>query len=163
MGQRLLVCALVAVAGCARTVPAEMAAVDPAHEIGRTHAPYRGKPFYLAANGPFYAEARAAAADPCRTRSPGCDGRLRAELAALDGEILALGEPPTEMQLRALALTVQNLTPLLQPYPDLLAQQRELAQLVAELPTLPVARQGEVRRRMVELSDLLRVQLAASK
>jgi hypothetical protein len=159
MGERLCACVLL-VAGCAHHV-----IIDPSLAVGQTHQPYCGKPAYLAANRPLYPEARpdAAASQPCRLRSTACETRLRAELAALDGQLLALAEPPTETELQALALTTESLAPLLAPYPDLQPERDELAQHLAELPTLTVTRRAEARRRMLELSDLLRVQLAASK
>jgi hypothetical protein len=154
---------MVLAAGCLHTMPAEPVWGDPGLELGQTHRPYAGRPAYLASNAPLYAEARPLVTDTCRLRSAGCDARLRAQLAALDGQLLALSEPPTETQQKALALTVQNLEPLLQPYPDLMVQHHELTERVCELATVPVSRQRELRRRLIELSDLLRVQLAASK
>jgi hypothetical protein len=167
MSPRFVVCVLLLATGCAHRAPDQQAqvVVDPNREIGRTHRPYDAHPAYmLAANRPLYAEARPPGEDnPCRRRSSACETRLRAELAALDGELLALGEPPTATQLQALQLTVQNLQPLLAPYPDLQSERQELAQHIAQLPTLSLVRQEAARRRMIELSDLLRVQLTASE
>jgi hypothetical protein len=138
--------------------------VDPTKAVGQTHQPYRGKPAYLASAHPLVptATTQPEPANACLERSPACDQRLRAALAALDLQVLALSAPPTELQLRALELGVRNVAPLLVPYPDLEPQLEEVADLVTELPTHPVAEQTAVRKRMIELSDLMRVQLATA-
>ncbi len=163
--------ALALAAGCAHHhEPAAAAPPDAVaregEDVGRTHQPYRGMPRYLAEARPLQATTSgpsAGAPNPCPTRSASCDARLRAVLASIDGQILALDTPPTAVQLQALRLAVIQLTPLLTPYPDMTAERDELGDLVEKLPTLPTARQPEVHKRMTELTDLMRVQLAAAQ
>jgi hypothetical protein len=167
MGTRQILCAgVLAAAACAHHAGGSTEIrVDPNRTIGETHGSYDGMPAYmLAANRPLYPEARPGdqpAPNPCAKRSGSCEARLRAELAGLDGQLLALSDPPTKTQLEALTLTAQNLAPLLAPYPDLMSEQHELVRRIGELPGTTRLQQPEVRRRMLELSDLLRVQLAA--
>jgi hypothetical protein len=132
---------------------------------GRTHQPYAGKPKYLAAARPLQATTSAApgADNPCATRSASCDLRLRSGLTAVDGQILALELPPTETALQALRASLVELTPLLAAYPDLDSEREELAALVEKLPTLAPIDQSTARRRMIELTDLLRLQLSAAQ
>lgn len=124
-----------------------------------------GRPPYLAAARPLLPtrEPTAGAPNPCRTRSTECDTRLRALLASLDGQILALQSPPTDLEMQSLRLVVLQLTPLLTPYPDMAAERDELGDLVEKLPTAPPRRQEAIKRRMTEVTDLLRVQLAAAQ
>jgi len=133
--------------------------------VGHTHKPYTGKPRYLAAGGPMYPtnpSPSVAALNPCQIRTPACDDRLRAVLAAIDGHILSMATPPTAAQLQALRLSVNELLPLLMPYPDVGAEGEEMGQLLQELPTLPEIGQARARKRMIALTDLIRVQLAAA-
>lgn len=132
---------------------------------GHTHQPYAGKPKYLAATRPMLptAEPTAGARNPCQTRAPGCDDRLRAVLAAVDGHLLSLETPPTDVQLQATRLTLLELTPLLAPYPDMASERDELRQLLEQLPSLSVVDQLQAHKRMAELTDLIRVQLAAAQ
>jgi hypothetical protein len=130
---------------------------------GHSHNPYTGVPKYLAEARPLQAtrDAREAPAE-CATRTRECDDRLRAVLATIDGQILALSTPPTELQLTALRLATEQLAPLLQPYPDIMAERDELVAAVGNFSTLTPVDQASSRRRMTELTDLIRVQLAAS-
>ena len=157
-----LCCALVfASLGCAPKPVHVSRAVWP---IGRSHEPYHGKPAYLAEAQPLVAvNATTAPRNDCLQRSRACDERLRATLAALDGQLLALSTPPQEVEMQALQLSIVELEPLLVPYPDLVAEQEELKTTVPKLPTQPLAIQSSTRKRLLELSDLLRVQLAASQ
>src|SRR4051812_16274610 len=79
--------------------------------VGETHTAYRGKPVYLAAGRPLRPVARPATPEqnPCAQRSRVCDDRLRAQLAAIDGQVLALTTPPTENQLTALKLSLTEM------------------------------------------------------
>ncbi|HEX8953291.1 MAG TPA: hypothetical protein VF945_15660, partial [Polyangia bacterium] len=88
---------------------------------------------------------------------------LRALLAAVDGQLLALSTPPTDVQLAALRLDLAQVEPLLAPYPDMTSERDELAALVDKLPSLSEIDQGTARKRMIELGDLIRVQLAAAQ
>ena len=161
-------CAL-ALVGCAHheaSKPAVEAMAPRQYEtIGHTHVPYAGKPKYLAEARPLRPtrEPVAGTTNPCQTRSTTCDDRLRAVLASLEGQILALQTPPTDLELQALRLSVLQLTPLLTPYPDMMAERDELGNLIEELPTVPPVRQARIRKRMSEVTDLLRVQLAAAQ
>jgi hypothetical protein len=132
---------------------------------GRTHRPYAGKPKYLAAARPLQPTTSAApgADNPCATRSAGCELRLRAQLAAVDGQILALAAPPTETELQALHASLAELTPLLAAYPDLDSERDELTTMVEKLPTQAPVDQATAKRRMIELTDLLRLQLSAAQ
>ena len=133
--------------------------------IGHTHEPYAGKPKYLAAARPMLptTSAEKGNANPCAQRSPACDERLRALLASIDGQILALSTPATDVQLKALSLDVAQVEPLLAPYSDVTSERDELADLVDKLPSMTEIDQGAAKKRMVELSDLIRVQLAAAQ
>ena len=136
----------------------------PVSAPGYSHAPYAGKPKYLAAARPLQATSIKAPADKaCAARSQPCEDRLRAVLASLDGQILALSAPPTELQLSALRLQVAQLGPLLAPYPDIASESDELGGVIAKLPTLTAVDVGPARRRLTELTDLIRVQLAAGE
>jgi hypothetical protein len=134
---------------------------------GYSHEPYAGKPKYLAEARPLYPtnqpQPQATAANPCQKRSRTCDDRLRAVLVSIDGQILALQSPPTDVQLQALRLSLIELTPLLTPYPDMAAERDELGELVEKLPRQSLIDQGATRKRMTELTDLIRVQLAAAQ
>ena len=132
--------------------------------IGRSHEPYHGKPAYLAEARPLVnVNATSEPRNDCVQRSVACDQRLRATLAALDGQLLALSTPPQDVEMQALQLSIVELEPLLAPYPDLMAEQHELVTTVPKLPTQPLAIQSSTRKRLLELSDLLRLQLAAAQ
>jgi len=142
------------------------ATLDPTRTVGVTHAPYRGKPAYLAAaRAPLPAATASTAGQPrpCTQRTQACDERLRAELAGVDGQVLALSTPPSEVELQALRLSLVQLRALLRPYPDLTSEADELAQRVEGLPSLSANDQAAAHKRMLELLDLLRVQLAAAQ
>jgi hypothetical protein len=138
----------------------------PANAVGRSHAPYTGKPKYLAAARPLQqtTSSKTPADDnPCARRSQTCEDRLRAVLASLDGQILALSAPPTELQVSALRLQVAELRPLLAPYSDITSEGDELGGVIDRLPSLSTIAVAAAKRRMTELSDLIRVQLAAGE
>lgn len=133
--------------------------------VGNTHRPYAGKPKYLAEARPMLPTTsdNKANENPCARRSPTCDARLRALLASIDGQLLALSSPPTDVQLAALRLDVAQVQPLLAPYSDVTAERDELAGLVDKLPSMNEVDQGTAKKRMIELADLIRVQLAAAQ
>ena len=133
--------------------------------IGHTHEPYAGKPTYLAEARPMLPTTSddKRNQNPCATRSATCDERLRALLASIDGQILALSTPPTDVQLAALRLDVAQVQPLLAPYSDITAERDELAALVDKIPSMNQVDQGAAKKRMIELADLIRVQLAAAQ
>jgi hypothetical protein len=135
----------------------------PINTIGHSHEPYRGKPAYLASARPLLPTVHAPPQPECAQRSQKCDDRLRALLASLDGEVLALSTPPTQLELQALQLSLAQIQPLLVPYPDMTSERDELAHLVDVLPSQTEVDQQATRHRMTELSDLLRVQLAAAQ
>jgi hypothetical protein len=136
----------------------------PANAVGRSHRPYGGKPQYLASTRPMLPTTSQAPAQPeCAQRSEKCDDRLRAVLATVDGQLLALSRPPTELQLQALRLQLDQLRPLLAPYPDMMSEADELNELATRLPSQNDIDQEATKKRMTELSDLLRVQLAAAQ
>lgn len=169
----VLASALFVVAGCRTfhefemTPPAKLAeAPMKADTIGHTHNPYTGIPKYLAAARPMLpttSDKQQPNANPCARRSPECDERLRALLASIDGQILALSTPPTDVQLAALRLDVAQVQPLLAPYSDITSERDELAALVDKMPTLNEIDQEAAKKRMQQLSDLIRVQLAAAQ
>lgn len=150
-----------ALAGCVAAPPHVSRSL---HEIGNSHEPYHGKPAYLAAAQPLInVRNDAQRTRECETRSLACDQRLRATLSALDGQLLALSSPPHDVELEALQLSLQQLGPLLVPYPDLMPEQQELKDTIGKLPAQPVAVQSVTKKRLIELSDLLRLQLAAAQ
>jgi hypothetical protein len=150
-----------ALAGCAAPPPRTSRALL---EIGNSHEPYHGKPAYLAAAQPLVnVRSDAQRSRECETRSLACDQRLRATLSALDGQLLALSAPPHDVELEALQLSLQELVPLLAPYPDLMPEQKELENSIGKLPAQPVALQSVTKKRLIELSDLMRLQLAAAQ
>jgi hypothetical protein len=162
-GGNALVTEATALRSTGPTVVLPPVAVDPTVAVGRSHRPYGAKPAYLATARPLPPIAGQTAGDECRVRTRRCDERLRATLAALDGQTLAMSSPPTEVELRALRLTLAELRPLLAPYPDMGAEHDELDGLATALATQPAAQQAATRRRLLELLDLLRVQLAAAR
>jgi hypothetical protein len=169
------VAAALALAGCYHefhefevSKPSRVAEAPPPSPdgVGHSHEPYRGKPKYLAEARPMLpttSAPKAGADNPCSVRSPQCDERLRAVLASIDGQILALSNPPTQVELQALRLELIQLTPLLAAYPDVAAERQELGETVEKLPSLTPIDQAAARKRLVELSDLIRVQLAAAQ
>jgi hypothetical protein len=171
----LLLVAGVALAACSHQVfhefdvtkPTKVADVPPpsSSSPGHSHLPYEGKPKYLASARPMQpTTTNVAPAEPeCAKRTQRCDDRLRAVLATIDGQILALSNPPTELQLQTLRLQLAELQPLLAPYPDMQSERDELADVVDKLPSLNEIDQTSARRRMTELTDLVRVQLAAAQ
>lgn len=163
---------LFAAAGCRTfhefemTPPSKLAeTATKADTIGHTHQPYGGIPKYLAEARPMLPTTsdKQANTNPCARRSAECDERLRALLASIDGQLLALSTPPTDVQLAALRLDVAQVQPLLAPYPDITSERDELASLVDKLPSLQEVDQGAAKKRMIELADLIRVQLAAAQ
>ena len=163
--------ALLASAGCSHefdvTRPTRVADVTPPPDgVGHSHEPYRGKPAYLAAARPLQPTTSApkpGATNACSARTPACDERLRAVLASIDGQILALSNPPTDVELKALKLELAELTPLTEPYPDIASERDELGDVVDKLPSMTTIDQLAARKRLVELTDLIRVQLAAAQ
>jgi hypothetical protein len=147
------------VGGCAHHVTY----ADPLADAGSSHQPYVGKPVYLASARPMANVGPTQEAQPCASRSAACDAKLRAALADLDLQTLALSTPPTDLQLQALTLAVHNVNPLLAAYPDVQAEGDEIGRLTADLPTHSVAEQAAVKQRLVELSDLIRIQIAAAR
>jgi hypothetical protein len=148
------------------TRPSKVAELPPPppNSPGHSHIPYVGVPKYLAAARPLQATTSTIKKEPeCATRSQRCDDRLRAVLATIDGQILAMTRPPSETQLAALKLQLVELQPLLAPYPDMMSERDELASLIDKFPTLSEVDQASARRRMTELTDLVRVQLAAAQ
>ena len=136
--------------------------------VGHSHEPYTGKPKYLAESRPLLPTTSdtgptAGAPNPCQTRTTVCDDRLRAVLASIEAQSLALSNPPTPLEVQSLRLSILQLTPLLTPYPDMLSERDELGQIVEKLPETPAAKQGPLRKRMSDLIDLIRVQLAAAQ
>jgi hypothetical protein len=133
--------------------------------IGNTHEPYTGKPKYLAEARPLLPTTsdEKGNQNPCARRSATCDERLRALLASIDGQILALSTPATDVQLAALRLDVAQVQPLLAPYSDITAERDELAGLVDKIGSMNEVDQGAAKKRMIELADLIRVQLAAAQ
>jgi hypothetical protein len=132
--------------------------------IGNSHSPYHGKPAYLAEARPLVAvRSDPQRSNECEQHSLACDQRLRATLAALDGQLLALSTPPHDVELEGLQLSLQQLEPLLAPYSDLMPEQRELKDTIGKLPAQPVGLQLVTRKRLIELSDLMRLQLAAAQ
>jgi hypothetical protein len=156
--QLVLTGALVA-SGCAHHALDNHYGMATLSPVGQTHEPYRGKPKYLAEARPLQPQGKPASDNPCQQRSRACDDRLRAALAAIDGHILAMSTPPTETELAALRLSLDQVGPLLAPYPDIAAEREELG----TLPSASPVDQETKRKRMTELTDLIRIQLAAAQ
>ena len=70
---------------------------------------------------------------------------------------------PAVRHVQALRLQLIQLTPLLAAYPDIAAERQELGDIVEKLPTQTPIDQASSRKRLVELADLIRVQLAAAE
>lgn len=149
----------------------------PTPEVGRTSRPYAGLPFYLQAgygrtHESKVADDRLAVAGeegeaPERTAralpmGPRLD-RVRSLLAAVDTQLVALPERVDRAGLEELALALEELDELLEPFTDITWEVRELEEIVARLPDLPPAQQVAARRRMGELTDLIRLQLLAGR
>lgn len=152
----------VALFGCASHPPAQHVS-RAVWTIGRSHNPYHGKPAYLAETRPLVTVSPSAPRNDCLQRSLACDQRLRATLAALDGQLLALSAPPRDVELQGLEMSANELEGLLVPFPDLAAEQHELKATLPLLAGQPLALQTATRKRLLELSDLLRLQLAAAQ
>lgn len=153
-------------AGCAHhhyTKHAELAPIP-----GVSNRPFTGVPWYL--------EPAQASVPPVRApswssqREPVVGGavphgterdRLRALLAAADAEIVLVGESQTPDERRALALTVDEIAERLKPYPDIAAEADELRELTRALPTTRAIDLPRVKKRMGQLTDLIRLQLLA--
>lgn len=169
------VAALLACAGCYHefhefevSKPSRVAEapMPPPGAVGHSHEPYLGKPKYLASARPMLpttSASKSGADNSCKARSPECDERLRALLASIDGQILGLSNPPTDVELQALRLQLQQLEPLMSPYPDIASEREELGDVVEKMPAMSQIDQLAARKRLVELSDLIRVQLAAAQ
>lgn len=149
------------------TKPTKVAELPPPppNAVGLSHAPYGGVPKYLAEARPLLpTRPLPPAADVgCTKLTQQCEDRLRAVLATIDGQILALSTPPTELQLTTLRSAMAQLVPLLAPFPDMASERDELSGTIDRLPTLKELDQASARKRMIELTDLIRVQLAAAK
>jgi hypothetical protein len=130
------------------------------------HPPYNALPQYLAKPPP---KARLMATREVASDLPPCTppplsrteryDRLRALLAAIDAHVASLGDEPTDQQQRLLRASVDELRQLLVAWPDVAPEGEELAQRVEDLSaTLPI-RQPELRKRIGQLTDLIRVQI----
>ena len=169
------VCAALGLAACEREFhefdvarPSSVAELPPAplDAPGRSHTPYAATPRYLAEARPLLpttSTSKTTEQQPCAVRSKSCEDRLRAVLASFEGQLLALSTPPTELQLEALRLQVEQLEPLLVPYTDITSEGNEIAHIVAKLPSLKPIELKPARRRLTVLTDLIRVQLAAAQ
>ena len=137
----------------------------PREGVGVTHAPYAGKPKYLASAKPMLPtrEPGEAEPNPCATRSASCDVKLRAQLATVDAQVLALDTPPSPTELETLRLSLAQLIPLLAAYPDMASERDELSALVDKYPGMTPPDQVAAKKRMIELSDLIRLQLSAAQ
>src|SRR4051812_15627318 len=171
-----LVCVVLLAFGCARefhefevTRPSKVAEAPPkpVDAVGHTHRPYEGKPQYLASARPMQPttshDQAPAPQSECAQRTQKCEDRLRGVLASIDGQLVALSTPPTELQLRTLKLQLDELQPLLAPYSDITSERDELADLTDKIASQTEIDQALTKKRMTELSDLIRVQLAAAQ
>jgi hypothetical protein len=169
----LVACVALSLAGCRALTefqvdkPSKVADIPPPSPDapGRSHTPYTGKPKYLASAGPMLPTSNRPPAgfNPCAVRSQPCEEQLRALLLSLDGQILGLSTPVTDLQLSALVAQARQLAPLLVPYQDMASEGDELLTVVARLPSMTSIDQRSARRRLIELADLIRVQLAAAQ
>jgi hypothetical protein len=161
---------LAALAACALAACAHRPAPQPA--LGKSFAPFHGRPTYLiaqASQGNRWVTPGAAPATDERMPVVGSRPlptgaaleRVRANLAAIDAHVAALGDDDNPEAAAALDLTTQALRDDLTPFTDLAAEVDELRHIVAELPDTPRARFPVVRARMNELTDLIRLQLVA--
>ena len=137
----------------------------PPNAVGLSHAPYAAIPKYLAEARPLLPTRPLAPApdEGCAKLTRECEDRLRAVLATIDGQILALSTPPTELQISTLRTAMAQLVPLLAAFPDMASERDELSFTIDRLPTLKELDQASARKRMTELTDLIRVQLAAAR
>jgi hypothetical protein len=89
--------------------------------------------------------------------------QVRVLLAAVDAHVVGVGQRSSPKEQRALELTTQEVVTLLEPYPDIIWEARELRDDASELPSVTPARRSGLRHRMGELTDLIRLQLLASR
>ena len=149
------------------TRPSKVAELPPPppNAVGLSHAPYAGIPKYLAEARPLL-PTKPIPPSPdvgCTKLTRECEERLRAVLATIDGQILALSTPPTELQVSTLRTAMAQLVPLMMPFPDMASERDELSATIDRLPSLKELDQASAKKRMIELTDLIRVQLAAAR
>jgi hypothetical protein len=169
--RRFLVAAVLLV-GCAPPAPPPFAFWPP---LGRDEQPYTGMPWYLQPDRGSWAEARqrieSEPAAAYSERQPVVGGRdlptgermarLRALLAAVDAHTYAVADRPGVADVQALELTIDELSRLLAPYPDIEYEVGELRELARIIPSTPRAYLPKLRLRIGQLTDLIRVQLVA--
>jgi hypothetical protein len=156
--------------GCAKSMPV-------GEPLGRDSRPYTAIPRYLvsAASSDFglssarpsvpeAAEVPVAGPRPLPIGVP--RERVRVLLAVVDAHLAALGlvGEPKQMAADQTALVdaTRELARLVKAYPDLWSDAEEMRVLAEKLP-LPAAKADRARARMSELTDLIRLQLAAAK
>jgi hypothetical protein len=137
--------------------------------VGTSSAPFTARPRYLASASPLefgVPPAPGAERVPVVGSRPLPEGsertRLRSLLAAVDAQLAAVELGPTPEELTALTLTAHALSELLRPYPDLYRDAEELRALAEKLPSASSAEAARARRRIGDLADLIRLQLAAA-
>jgi hypothetical protein len=90
--------------------------------------------------------------------------RVRAQLAAIDAHMAALGGRPADEQERLiLQSTATDLRELLSAWPDITSEADELLQRTGQLGKGLAIEQPQIVQRINTLTDLIRLQLMASK
>ncbi len=140
-------------------------APEPPVVVGSSHQPYRGRPGYLSAERSSYRDFVAdrrpiAERPPLESAQP---DRLRALMATLDGKVAGLGEQPTDADRKALSVTIEEIGGLLAAYPDQAAEVDELRELTDKLGATRGPAVIQLRARMGDLIDLIRLQLLAGR
>lgn len=162
--------------GCGHAPPPEpLAGVPPGEPPGRSVRPYQGTPEYMTPQGriptgpigrwsdevPVVGSAGAPRADLL--------SQIRVELARIDEAAVALdreGSEPAQADaadpLRELREGAEALAPLVRARPDLAAEVDELRDIARRFPSMSRHDRGVVLGRVGELTDLIRIQLAAT-
>jgi hypothetical protein len=138
-------------------------------EVGTSHRPFCGVPYYLlpcerleivrALPTPSERQPVAGRSDrPTGERMQ----RARALLAAVDAHGYGTAGPPSTASIAALELTLDELGQLLAPYPELGEEVEELRRLAHALPQARTIDLPRLRARIAEITDLIRFQLVAA-
>jgi hypothetical protein len=177
---RRLLLAVLCVAGCA-THAKEIEASGPP-PIVDVHDPYRGIPQYLATTAPTATEVAAgekqlvAGRDETTAAQPQAVTpeqrltpaqrveKIRANLAAVDALVAALGDNPATKQQRLVLMAIAGeLQRLLVAWPDIGAEADELVERTGQLGQGLKVQQPRLKQRIFQLTDLIRLQLMASQ
>jgi hypothetical protein len=85
--------------------------------------------------------------------------KLRAALAAIDAHVAGLGDHPSPEERQVLKLTATEVRKLLETWPDVIPEADEMLLLIDKLETTLPLEQPQVRKRITQLTDLIRLQV----